>query len=135
MKKLVLLFMLVLAISACSLNDEPKSESVLLPVESVVMPTAYKVDSLSVITIKYRRPTDCHIFNGFYYDINGNTRTVAINAVKLNQNNCQEASATLFEVPLNFEPRVAGPYVFKFWTGTDANNVDQFLTYEIEVSP
>ncbi|HLF52461.1 hypothetical protein [Flavobacterium sp.] len=135
MKKLVFLFMLIFTISSCSVDGEPQSEFVVLPVESVIMPSTYAVDSISEITVKYTRPTDCYIFNGFYYDINANTRTVAINAVKLDQNNCQDDSGNLFEVPLSFKPTTDGIYVFKFWTGTDTSGVDQYLTYEIEVLP
>ncbi|MET0759482.1 MAG: hypothetical protein ABWZ56_03625 [Flavobacterium sp.] len=135
MKKLVFLIMLVFAFSSCSLDGEPQSEFVTLPVESVIMPESYFVNEISEITVKYRRPTVCHMFNGFYYETNENTRTVAINAVKLIQDNCQDDSTNVFEVPLNFKPTAEGFYVFKFWTGTDANGVDQFLTYEIEVLP
>lgn len=124
-----------LAISSCSVGDDPQSEFVVLPVDGAVMPTKFKVDSTSIITVQYRRPTDCHIFNGLYYDIDGNTRTVAINAVKLNQSNCQDDSETLFEVPLNFRPTDDGLYVFKFWIGDDANGVEQYLSYDVDVNP
>ncbi|MET0760301.1 MAG: hypothetical protein ABWZ56_07765, partial [Flavobacterium sp.] len=134
-KNLVFFFMLVFAVSSCSVDGVPQSEVVALPIESVIMPNTFAVDSISKIILKYRRPTDCHVFNGFYYDINENIRTVAINAVKLNQDNCQDDSQNLFEVPLNFKPTVEGNCIFKFWTGTDTNGVDQYLIYEIEVSP
>lgn len=127
--------MLVFAFNSCALDEEPQSEYALLPVESVVMPEEFFVDQVSAITVKYRRPTNCHIFNGFYYDVNENIRTVAIQTVKLNQDNCQADNENLFEVPLSYKPTVAGPYVFKFWTGTDANGADVYLTYEIEVLP
>lgn len=135
MKKLVFLFMLVFAFNSCALDEEPKSEYALLPVESVVMPEEFVVNQVSVITVKYRRPTNCHIFNSFYYEVNQNIRTVAIETIKLNQDNCQDDSESLFEVPLSYKPTVDGPYTFKFWTGTDANGADVYLTYEIEVLP
>lgn len=125
---------LALAVSSCSVGDDANSEFVVLPVDGVIMPNKYKVDSVSVITVKYRRPTNCHIFNGLYYDINSNTRTVAVNAVKLAQNNCPDDSETLFEVPLNFRPTADGAYVFKFWIG-DVNGVEQYLSYDVEVNP
>ena len=105
----------------------------LMPVESVTMPATYTVGNISKIMIKYRRPTQCHIFNGFYYDINENVRTVAIQAVKLNQSNCPDDSENIYEVPLDFKPTTAGEYTFKFWTGVDANGVDQYLVYDVVV--
>ncbi|RTY95960.1 hypothetical protein [Flavobacterium sp. GT3R68] len=135
MKKLVFLMIFALALGSCSVGDDTNSEFVVLPAEGAVMPNKFKVDSVSVITVKYRRPTNCHIFNGFYYDVNGTTRTVAINAVKLHQNNCQDDSETLFEVPLNFRPTTDGSYVFKFWIGDDANGMEQYLSYDVEVNP
>lgn len=134
MKKLVLFFLVAIAFSSCSLDGEPQSELVTLPIESVVMPDAYFMNEISEITVKYRRPSACHMFNGFYYDINENTRTVAISTIKLSQDNCQDES-TLFEVPLSFKPTTEGHYIFKFWNGTDINGTDVFLTYEIDVLP
>lgn len=133
MKKFILLFITALAISSCSLNDEPDRDFVLLPVESVVMPTSYTVGNISRITVKYRRPTDCHIFNGFYYSIDQSTRTVAIQAVKLNNSNCLPDDDNLFEVPLDFKPLSTGTYTFKFWLGTDDNGIDLYETHEVEV--
>lgn len=126
---------LALSVSSCDMGgNETPSEFVALPVDSVVMPTQFKADSTTVITVKYKRPTDCHIFNGFYYSIEGNTRFVAINAVKLNRNNCQVDNVEVFEVPLNFRPATGGHYVFNFWTG-DVDGVEQYLSYDVEVNP
>ena len=133
MKKIALLLLIAITISSCSVNDSSDRDFVLMPVESVTMPATYTVGNISKIMIKYRRPTQCHIFNGFYYDINENVRTVAIQAVKLNQSNCPDDSENIYEVPLDFKPTTAGEYTFKFWTGVDGNGVDQYLVYDVVV--
>ena len=133
MKRIVFLILIAFAVNSCSMNDEPDRSFVLLPIEEVIMPDIYTAGNISAITIKYRRPSQCHIFDGFYYDINETTRTVAIRAVKLNQSNCPDDTANLYEVPLEFKPMVVGNYTFKFWLGTDANGIDQYSVYEIEV--
>ncbi len=74
----------------------------ILPVESVVMPESYRVDSTSQIAVRYRRPTTCHIFNGFYYDINDFTRTVAIESLKLDQDNCTDATERIVRSSIGF---------------------------------
>ncbi|MES2544474.1 MAG: hypothetical protein V4548_06290 [Bacteroidota bacterium] len=136
MKKIFfLLFIIVITVASCNIYDEPNNKFELLPVESVVMPDSYKVDSTSQITVKYRRPSTCHIFNGFYYDINEFTRTVAVESIKLDQNNCTDANI-LSEIPLDFHPQKEGIYTFKFFTGTNATSgEDEFLNYEVEVLP
>ena len=133
MKKIALLLLIAITICSCSVNDSSDRDFVLMPVESVTMPATYTVGNISKIMIKYRRPTQCHIFNGFYYDINENVRTVAIQAVKLNQSNCPDDSENIYEVPLDFKPTTAGEYTFKFWTGVDGNGVDQYLVYDVVV--
>ena len=133
MKKLALLLLIAITISSCSLSDTPDRDFVLMPVETITMPDTYTVGNISQILIKYRRPTQCHIFNGFYYDINENERTVAIQAVKLNQTNCPDDSENIYEVPLDFKPTTAGDYTFKFWTGVDGNGVDQYIEYDVVV--
>jgi hypothetical protein len=133
MKRIVFLILIAFTINSCSLNDEPDRDMVLLPVEEVIMPDNYSVGNISPIRIKYKRPTQCHIFDGFYYDINETTRTVAIRAVKLNQSNCVDDTETLYEIPLEFKPMVAGNYTFKFWLGSDGNGEDQYSVYEVVV--
>ena len=78
MKRIVFLILIAFTINSCSLNDEPDRDMVLLPVEEVIMPDNYSVGNISSIRIKYKRPTQCHIFDGFYYDINETTRTVIL---------------------------------------------------------
>ena len=133
MKKIALLILIVITISSCSVGDSSDRDFVLIPVETITMPDSYTVGNISKIMIKYRRPTQCHIFNGFYYDINENVRTVAIQAVKLNQSNCPDDSENIYEVPLDFKPTTAGDYTFKFWTGVDGNGVDQYVEYDVVV--
>jgi len=133
MKRIVLLLLIAITISSCSTGDNPDRSFFLLPVESVTMPASYTVGNISQIMVKYRRPTQCHIFDGFYYKAEGNVRTVGIQVVKLNQTSCPSDTESLYEVPLDFKPLAAGDYTFKFWTGTDDNGVDQYIVYDVEV--
>jgi len=133
MKKFIFLLLITAVFMSCSLDKEPDRNFVVLPVESVVMPDSYTAGSVSQIMIKYRRPTQCHIFDGFYFDVNGSERTIAIQAVKLNQNNCTDDTENLYEIPFDFRPTVSGEYTIKFWLGTDDNGIDQYLVHEIIV--
>lgn len=133
MKNLIFLFLLAFAVNACSSDDATTSEEVLLPVISVIMPSAYAVDAISTIKVSYRRPTDCHIFNGFYITSEDNNSTVGIKALKFNQQNCMNDDESVYEIPLNWTPTSAGEYKFKFWTGDDAAGVAQFIEHTIMV--
>lgn len=133
MKRIVFLILIAFAVNSCSLNDEPDRDFVLLPIEEVIVPDNYTVGNISTFKLKYRRATQCHIFDGFYYDIDEMTRTVAIQAVKLNQSNCPEDTENLYEVPLEFKPMVAGTYTFKFWLGVDEEGIDQYSIFDVEV--
>ena len=135
MKKLVLLLSLLFVFNSCSLDDEPNVEYVILPVESVEMPVNFNVNVINQIKIKYRRPTTCHLYDGLYYNYEGITRIVAINAVKLKSNTCENAiEEGPYEVILDFKPTESQTYLFKFWTGTNASGVDEYLEYEAIVN-
>ena len=129
MKKFIFLLLITVTFVSCALNDEPSRDFVVLPVESVIMPDSYTAGTVSEIIIKYRRPTQCHIFDGFYFDVNGSERTIAIQAVKLNQNNCTDDTESLYEIPFDFRPTVSGEYTMKFWLGTDESGIDKYLVH------
>lgn len=133
MKKLMFLFLLTIAVISCSTDDGVNSVEVLLPVENVEMPNNYIVDNISTIMIKYRRPTDCHIFNGFYITTEENISQVGIRAVKFDQDNCMDDDASLYEVPLHWTPTTTGEYTFKFWTGNDESGEPIFIEHNILV--
>lgn len=136
MKKIhILLMFFSLVLASCSLDDEPSSDEVMLPVESVIIPQTMELNIEHRIMIKYKRPTTCHLFNGFYYETNNLIRTIAISAVKLNENNCQSAEDEgPYEVAFKFTPTKAEVYHFKFWTGTAAGGVEEYLEYDVEVN-
>ena len=134
MKKIMFLFLLAFAVNSCSLSDEATSQEALLPIESVEMPQTFTPDSSSTIMVSYRRPTDCHIFNGFHYTtVEDSVTTIGIRAVVFNQDNCTDDSGNLYEVPLDFVPTEAGEYRFKFWTGNDAQGQPTFIEHTVEV--
>lgn len=136
MKKFsVLLMFFSLFLVSCNLDDEPSSVEVTLPIESVIIPQIMELNIEHEILIKYRRPTTCHLYDGFYYQADGLTRILAINAIKLNENNCQNAEDEgPYEVIFRFKPTELEIYHFKFWTGTNIDGVEEYLEYDVEVN-
>ena len=133
MKKIAFLFLLVFAVNSCSSDDSVSSDEVLLPILSVVMPNSYVVDSASTIMITYSRPTDCHIFNGFYINNETTNSIVGIKALKFNQQNCMNDDQSTYEVPLYWTPTVTGEYVMKFWTGNNTAGEPEYIEQVILV--
>ncbi len=134
MKKTILFIALGLLSISCELGDDsPNTTLEILTVSEVNMPTAFRRDSITEIKVKYIRPTSCHFFNSFYYNGEDFDRTVAIYCAKTNQQGCQTDNITSVEVPLRFRPTEIGTYHFKFWSGEDANGLDQFLEYDVIV--
>ncbi len=133
MKKIVSLCLLVIFLSACELDNGTETQFVVGPVQYCEMPASFKVDSISTINVSYARPDNCHIFNGFYYAIEGNTRTVAIEYAKMNRNDCEVEQDPNYTVPLNFKPRTPGTYLFRFWDGVNDDGSHHFYEVEVEV--
>ncbi|QRM88771.1 hypothetical protein FG167_05825 [Lacinutrix sp. WUR7] len=135
MKK-ILVVLLFIIISSCSVTDDsPRIQTEFLPIESVNMPDAYRINQTYTIYLTYYRPSNCHAFNGIYSHINSNENTIAIVSDVYTNNNCQEI-ITEAEASFNFRPTEIGTYIFKFWHGENTiNNVneDLYLDYEIEV--
>ena len=136
MKKVSILFIFFASLMmSCSLNDEPSSVDVVLPVESVTIPLTMELNEENEILVQYRRPTTCHLYDGFYYTVDGLTRTLAIYAIKLNESNCQNAEDEgPYEVTFKFTPTELETYHFKFWTGTNSSGVEEYLEYDVEVN-
>ncbi len=130
MKKLICLLTFVLVLTSCSVSEDQTYSYEITPISTVTMATKYAADSTSVINVKYLRPSSCHLFNDFYYKKDVFNRTVAIETLRVNQDNCQADGVTVVEKQLKFTPVATGTYHFKFFTGTNTAGVDQYLEYD-----
>ncbi len=134
MKNIFVIALFSLLLFSCETPENEVSKIDLVPVGEVMMPTRFAKDSITEIEVTYTRPTSCHIFTDFYYKIEGNERTVALYCAKLNQDNCTTDVPYPTTVPLRFKPAALGTYHFKFWTGVDEQNIDQFIEYDAVVN-
>lgn len=135
MKKLITLLSVFFIVVSCSFEDK-NDTSVhfeLLPVESVEMPVDFYADTDNEIIVHFLRPTSCHGFDGFYYEKDEFTRTVAVQSFVLEQSNCTTLTNQVLEQPLKFRPTDPGTYLFKFWKGKDTNGDDVFEEISVDV--
>lgn len=133
MKKLLLLAVITLLFTSCSVGDDTNSNYTLLPVYQFDVPTAFKVDSVSVFKVRYKRDFDCQIFNGMYFNATGDAIKIAVKVAELQETTCFPDGESVYEVPLNFKPSKSGVYILDFWTGKGANGEDQFSNTQIIV--
>ena len=143
MKKVIFLLSVIsiLALNSCSIdNDDPNFYFESLPIESVEMPNEFIFGESHDIVLNYFRPSDCHQFNNFLINTEGNQRTIAIlNTVYVNSNcntlidNVNNPNGELVSATLSLNVISTDTYVFNFYQGTDSNNVDQFFVVEVPV--
>lgn len=136
MKKYIALFALFCTMLSCSTDvNQDKFHLELLPVDSAVLPAQFKKDSIYELPISYIRPSNCHIFDGFYYEKDLNKRTIAIQTSVLEHSGCGPAPVSRLTEILNFKPTTESSYVFRLWKGKDASGQDVFEETEIPVVP
>ena len=136
MKKIFLLIFVSFIGISCSLNDDTSDYYYeILPVESYVLPPSFELGQIYTITLKYKRPTDCHINRSLYFERNGKIRTVAIQSLVSDGENCvfllnEEPK----ELKFQFEVVSPTPYIFKFYKGEDENGESLFESVTVEVT-
>jgi PBP1b-binding outer membrane lipoprotein LpoB len=136
MKKIISLLALVFILNSCSTDDNsgPKYLFEFARIESVDIPTEMVVGSTYHIVIHYRKPSTCHYYNGFYYEKDGNVRTIAVESAVVQSNNCQLLTDEIADCSFDFYATTEGSYVFKFYQGKDDQGNNIFLQYEIPVT-
>lgn len=136
MKKLALLLLTVFALNSCSVNDdEPNFYLEILPVENYIVPQSLVLNQPTEIKMKYKRPSDCHFYQGIYYEKDGNTRTIAIQSNVVQGDTCTPYTEDqIVECSFNFVATGPGPYTFKFYKGEDTNGNNIFEEVTVPVT-
>jgi hypothetical protein len=135
MKHFVLLTFILLTLVGCSAdNDQPNYSYEVNPIDSYTIPTEFKLGETYAITLKFTRPTECHLYQGIYYSKNLNVRTIAIKTVVDKNQACVQNEPMQSEVTFDFFVTNTGSYIFKFYKGKDANDVSIFEEVEVPVT-
>lgn len=135
-KKIVSLLALFFILNSCSPGDDNQYSYRLIPIESIDIPAEFTLGETYPITVHYTAPTSCYYFSSLYYNKDLNVRTIAVENVVEQRNNCQDLSATdgARTHTFNFYVTSNGSYVFKFYQGKDDQGNDVFLEYEVPVT-
>jgi hypothetical protein len=123
MKKRIFVFLSMFVLFGCSKSDDIvlQYRYEFLPIESYDLPDYFIFGQTYNLNFYFQRPSTCHRFSGFYYEIEENTRTVAIQSLVINNPNCQPLSpqGQLSTAPMSFRVEQHGQYVFKLFKGKD----------------
>lgn len=135
MKKFILFILFITTLTGCSTdNDNQDSYSFeVLPVDSYTLPEKFILGNTYEIKLKYTRPTECHLFQGIYYDKNLNVRTIGIQTAVNTSQVCTQQIPVPSEVSFNFYVTNTGSYIFKFYKGKDTAGKDLFEEVEVPV--
>jgi hypothetical protein len=135
MRKTAFFLILLGTLNSCTPDNSnlPNYKYEVLPVDSFTLPEKFTLGETYDIKMKYKRPTDCHSFQGFYYDKNLNVRTIGIQTAEIESYNCKKITTDPIEVSFKFYVTSNGSYIFKFYKGEDANGKNTFTEVEIPV--
>ena len=135
MKKIVLLTLFLFTLVGCSIDDDqPNYSYEVLPIDSYTLPQSFTLGQTYEIKLKYIKPSNCHSFQGIYYDKELNIRTIGIQTTVLESTDCKPLTTEPIEVSFNFYVTNTGSYIFKFYKGEDANGENIFEEVEIPVT-
>ena len=130
---LAITFLTVL--NSCSLDDDGVNfHYEALQITSVDVPEEFNLGQIYTIKVNMLRPDDCTLIEGF--DVTKSDITVrnvvAIGAI-LDKPDCQPLDQEVQDTFL-FEVLYDEPYLFRFYTGKDANGEAQYLEVEVPVN-
>ena len=135
MKKLALFIAVLFCFTGCSLDDGNNTTFTyeLVPTLAVEIPDTLFFQNTYAFEVTYERPTNCHFFDGFSFEINENERIIGVvNGVYENPD-CEPSDTLTGIVNLNFVVKRNDFYIFKFWQGNDEDGEPIFLTKEVPV--
>lgn len=136
MRKLFLLLFVSALVTSCDLSDDdrPNFHYEILAVEDFEIPDTFDYLGTYQIKLYYKLPSNCHSLGGIYFDRYNNERTVGIQSIVVNNENCLANQDEILETSFNFEVISNQTYLFKFYKGKDTNGNNIFEEVEIPVN-
>ncbi len=124
----------VLLFSGCDVSDDgPNFHYVFLHITDVAVPESFQLNETYEIGVTYLLPNGCISFEGF--DVNKEsytTRQVVAVGIEFENMACTQQ---IEEVQTSFEfvCLYNQPYLFRFYSGTDADGAPQYIEVEVPV--
>jgi len=121
--------------TSCDIDDDVNYHFEALQVKSVEMPEAFDYGQIYKIKVTYFRPDNCTFFEGFDVVKEDVTtrKVVTIGTVIEDEDECTGTGEDLVAT-FNFEVLYDQPYLFRYWTGKDANGDSTYLEISVPVN-
>lgn len=130
---IIIAFIAAISITSCELPDEGLRVSYdVVAIDSVQLPATFNFGETYDIPVFYKRPTSCHVFEGFNITADLNIRAISTVLARLDSGNCVDENLTE-EQTIRFRAASNGSYVFRFFNGLDDNNDPIYLEYIVQV--
>lgn len=134
MKKFFGIMILLFIFNSCSVEEEPTYHYEILPVLSYEVPESFVLNVPQPIKVYYQRPSSCHGFQGFYFDVDGSQRTIAVQTIVSQSEQCTTYDNNIQEASFTFTPKSLQTYLFNFFKGYDEDGSAIYDIIEIPVS-
>jgi hypothetical protein len=134
MKKFFGIMMLLFIFNSCSVEEEPTYHYEILPVLNYEVPESFVLNVPEPIKVYYQRPSSCHGFQGFYFDVDGSQRTIAVQTIVSQSQQCTTYDNNIQEASFTFTPKSLQTYLFNFFKGYDEEGNAIYDIIEIPVS-
>ncbi|NAS10919.1 hypothetical protein GTQ38_02825 [Flavobacteriaceae bacterium R33] len=131
---LILLLVLAAPLVSCSLDDDGVNFNfVALQIVSAELPESFVQNQTYEISVTYVRPNGCTFFEGFDISESDTTvRNVVAVGSELQDTACTQEAEEV-EATFNFIVLHSEDYIFRFWTGEDADGEPEFIEIEVPV--
>lgn len=128
------IIILIFFFSSCSVEEDPTYHYDILPVTTYEVPENFVLNVPVPIKVYYQKPTSCHGFQGFYFAVNANQRTIAVQTIVSQSEQCTTYNNNIQEASFTFTPKSLQTYLFNFFKGYDEEGNAMYDIIEIPVS-
>jgi len=131
---LTVLCIVTLPLASCNLeNDNVIFHFVPLQIVSAELPESFTLNQAYQIRVTYIKPNNCTFFDGFEISEPDTTvRNVVAIGSEFEQQQCAEVIEEV-ETTFSFTVLYSEDYLFRFWTGENADGEQQYLEIEVPV--
>jgi hypothetical protein len=139
MKKILLLFVALIAITSCSLepDEDVKYNVEFLPIDWVLIPEYVTSGHTYEVRAGFTKPNGCYLFDHFHSEKDGDAVIIAVQAMVRVDNECKKyENQSLEEQTFTFscdDSYTADSYIFKFYTGLDVQGNKTYTEVVIPV--
>lgn len=126
-----------LVVLSCSLDDDRTNFNyTTLETVSASLPDTFELGRIYNVDVKLLRPDECTFSETFQvqrdFTDSTNIRTIAAVGIVLEEDECAEANDEIQDT-FRFEVLYTDPYLFRFYTGDNAEGEAEFLEIEVPV--